>query len=181
MRCHVYDIVGLVYDILCDFLCFVVPTWAGSNAAPQRLKSGPDPIQMRPDSPNPMRPLPDIPHVCLSSLASKSGCSGLLIHTMCPGRRFRTECCRTITIGRIQMRPGSNPMRPLLIPHVCLSCLALKSGCSGLLVHTRRRGRRFRTECCRTITSSVGPSRSQHCVLSDHHDRRRGRAAAGGW
>ena len=43
-------------DILCDFLCFLVPARAGSNAAPLRLKSGPDPVQMRPCS-NPMRSL----------------------------------------------------------------------------------------------------------------------------
>ena len=47
---HVYDIEGLVYDILCDYLCFLVPARAGSNAAPLRLKSGPDPVQMRPGS-----------------------------------------------------------------------------------------------------------------------------------
>ena len=52
-------------DILCDFLCFLMPARAGSNAAPLRLKSGPDPVQMRPGS-NPMRSLL-IPYVCLSS------------------------------------------------------------------------------------------------------------------
>ena len=75
------------YDILCNFLCFHVPARAGSNAAPLRLKSGPDPVQMRPSS-NPMLSLL-IPYVCLSSLASKSGCSGLLIHTRRRGSRFR--------------------------------------------------------------------------------------------
>ena len=34
-------------DIQCNFLCFLVPARAGSNAAPLRLKSGPDPVQMR--------------------------------------------------------------------------------------------------------------------------------------
>ena len=29
-------------DILCDFLCFLVPARAGSNAAPLWLKSGPE-------------------------------------------------------------------------------------------------------------------------------------------
>ena len=84
---NVYDIVGLVYDILCDFLCFLTPARADSNAAPLRLKSCPDPVQMRPCS-NPMRPL-FVPYVCLSSLASKSGCSGLLVHTRRRGHRFR--------------------------------------------------------------------------------------------
>ena len=44
----------------------------------------------------------------------------------------------------VQMRACSNLMRPLLIPYVCLSSLASKSGCSGLLIQTRRRGSRFR-------------------------------------
>ena len=56
---------------------------------PLRLKSGPDPVQMRPCS-NPMRPLLRVvSYVCLSSLPSKSGCSGLLIHTRSRGHRFR--------------------------------------------------------------------------------------------
>ena len=58
------------------------------NVAPLRLKSGPDPVQMRPSS-NPMRQL-FVLYVCLSSLASKSGCSGLLIHTRLRGHRFRS-------------------------------------------------------------------------------------------
>ena len=31
---HVYDILGPVYDILCYFICFLVPSRASSNAAP---------------------------------------------------------------------------------------------------------------------------------------------------
>ena len=51
----------------------------------------------------------------------------------CPGR-FK---CRSGTAQKrpdpVQMRPGSNQMRPLLVPYVCLS-FGLE-GCIGLLVH----------------------------------------------
>ena len=40
----------------------------------------------------------------------------------------------------VLLRPGSNQMRPLLVPYVCLSSLASESGCSGLLIHTGPRG-----------------------------------------
>ena len=42
MISNVCNIVGPVYDNLCDFLCFLVPARAGSNAAPLWLKSGPE-------------------------------------------------------------------------------------------------------------------------------------------
>ena len=73
------------YAISYAFSCLPGPD---SHAAPLRLrvKSGPDPVQMRPCS-NQMLPLL-VPYVCLSSLASKSGCSGLLIHTRRRGHRF---------------------------------------------------------------------------------------------
>ena len=44
----------------------------------------------------------------------------------------------------IQMRPCSNQMRPLLVPYVCLSSSASKSGFSGLLIHIRHHCHRFR-------------------------------------
>ena len=95
-----------LYDILCYFLCFLVPARAGSNAAPLRLKS----------------------------------CS-----------------------DRVQMRPGSNPMLPLLVPYVCLSALASKSGCSGLLIHASRRGHRFRGNFRPPFPPSAGAARERHC------------------
>ena len=42
----------------------------------------------------------------------------------------------------VQMRPSSNQMQSLLVPYGYLSPLALESGCSGLLIHRRRRGHR---------------------------------------
>ena len=54
------------------------------RACPGRFKSGSDPVQMHPGS-NQMQ-LTVVPYVCLSSFASKSGCSGLLVHLRHPGQ-----------------------------------------------------------------------------------------------
>ena len=48
------------------------------RACPGRFKSGPYSVQMHPCS-NQMQLLL-VPYVCLSSLVSKNGCSGLLVH-----------------------------------------------------------------------------------------------------
>ena len=34
MILHAYEIIFVVYDIPCDFISFLDPDWAGSNAAP---------------------------------------------------------------------------------------------------------------------------------------------------
>ena len=45
MISHLYEIIGVCYDIPCDFICFLAPARAagraGSKAAPGRLKSAP--------------------------------------------------------------------------------------------------------------------------------------------
>ena len=46
MISDVCEIIGVGYDILCDFKCFLAPARACSNAALGRLKSSPDPVQM---------------------------------------------------------------------------------------------------------------------------------------
>ena len=58
------------------------------RACPGRFKSGSDPVQMHPGS-NQMQ-LTVVPYVCLSSFASKSGCSGLLVHLRHLGHSART-------------------------------------------------------------------------------------------
>ena len=40
---HVYDIVGSDYGILCNFICFLVPALAGSNAGRYGSKAAPNP------------------------------------------------------------------------------------------------------------------------------------------
>ena len=80
MISYVYEIICAGYDsdIAYDFICFFAPARAWSNAGLALLKRGPYPVEMHPFS-NQMQPLL-VPYVCLSTLASKSGCSGLLIH-----------------------------------------------------------------------------------------------------
>ena len=63
----------------------------------------------------------------------------------CPGQfKCSPEC--PVTAKKIWFRslPCSNQMQLLLVPYVFLSSLASKSGCSGLIIHVRHRGHRFR-------------------------------------
>ena len=43
MISHVYEIIGVDYDIRCNFVYFLSPAHAHSNAGPGPLKSGPEP------------------------------------------------------------------------------------------------------------------------------------------
>ena len=79
-----------VYDVIYDVMCIRHHVWCmisymissliqpGSNAPPGRFKCGPWPVHMQ-SYLNQMLALL-VPFVCLSVLASKSGCSGLLLH-----------------------------------------------------------------------------------------------------
>ena len=80
MISHLFEIIGVVYDNPCDFLCRACP----GRFNPRRLKRSPDPVQMHLFS-NQMKsmivpldsPMSVFP---LWLRSSKSGCSGLLIH-----------------------------------------------------------------------------------------------------
>ena len=58
MISHVYEIIGVDYDIRCNFVYFLAPAHADSNAGRGPLKSGPEPVQMHPGS-NQMQQLLD--------------------------------------------------------------------------------------------------------------------------
>ena len=104
MISHLFEIIGVVYDNPCDFLCRACP----GRFNPRRLKRSPDPVQMHLFS-NQMKsmivpldsPMSVFP---LWLRSSKSGCSGLLIHWSYLGHSICTPC---------------TPRTPfLLVPHL---------------------------------------------------------------